>query len=244
MSSFHARILAVASLGVFVAGVPASAYRGASQTATWAIAVLAGALLLPTLAAATDRSLLTDERRRWSLSRIQLYLWMALLLPTFWALVAIRIFAGAKEPAAVDLDPNLWLLLGINATSLVGSSLVLSRKRQLELLHERVGGGSGQPSDLVLGEEVGNSGVMDLGRVQMVFFTGVTLLIYVGAVIDAVASTPGAQVTFPPVSDSFVALLAISHGTYLANKLPDRPAPVTPALPGAVAEQGGIDRGA
>jgi len=77
--------------------------------------------------------------------------------------------------------------------------------------------------DLFRGETVEDAGHLDLGKIQMFFFTIITLLAYavvIGAMFD---SKKTGIVEFPVLSDGMVALLGISHAGYLASKAASGP---------------------
>jgi hypothetical protein len=70
------------------------------------------------------------------------------------------------------------------------------------------------------GSEVGNAGHVDLGKVQMFYFTVIVAMAYAASVWSALAKGDfyGSQFTFPSLSAGMVALLGISNAGYLANK--------------------------
>jgi hypothetical protein len=76
-------------------------------------------------------------------------------------------------------------------------------------------------TDLFTGEETGNAAHMDLSRVQMFFFTLVTLITY-GVALGGMFKAPGVQTSgigaFPELSQGLLALIGISHTGYLASK--------------------------
>ncbi|MCP4252706.1 MAG: hypothetical protein GY775_04725 [Candidatus Scalindua sp.] len=81
--------------------------------------------------------------------------------------------------------------------------------------------------DLIAGEEVGNFNVIDLTRLQNLFFTFIligTYAINLGSLLVAKANNISneAITEFPPIDESFVALLAISHAGYLITKAVDK----------------------
>lgn len=209
----------IVAVALFLGAPWVFASWNASPLATGIASLVTGGLVLASIG---PEGLLKDERARWSLSRFQLLLWTWLLLSTFWALVVLRITAAVADPAAVEMDQNLWLLLGINATSFVGSPLILARKRAAGLLDKPIGA-TGGVRDLFRGEATADADIVDIGRIQMFFFTIVAFIIYAAATAAALWTAHDlASVVFPKVSDSLLALLAISHGTYLVNKIPDR----------------------
>jgi cell division protein FtsL len=76
-------------------------------------------------------------------------------------------------------------------------------------------------SDLIRGEEIGNVHTLDLGKVQMLFFTVIVLTAYGTALAGAFArevAAAGAVATFPDIDGGTLALLGISHAGYLAYK--------------------------
>jgi hypothetical protein len=225
----HQLLGLVVPIVAFCAAVPVltSIYQQPPVTG-WLLSIGASIWSLVAIAAVTGARLLTDEHNRWSLSRLQLVAWTVLVLSTFWAMSLTRLFGHAVDPLALNVDNNLWLLLGISGTSSVASPLILARKQTAaQGIVDRprsVGVDSGSLRDLFRGEDVGNANVVDIGRVQMAFFTFVCLCTYFLACWRALATQAHDAVVFPPVSSDLVALLGISHATYLANKNIDRPA--------------------
>jgi hypothetical protein len=72
-------------------------------------------------------------------------------------------------------------------------------------------------ADMFQGDEVGNAAHLDLGKVQMFYFTLIVVLTYVVA-LYRMFSSPSAVITdLPPVDSSMVALLGISHAGFLTN---------------------------
>jgi hypothetical protein len=79
--------------------------------------------------------------------------------------------------------------------------------------------------DLVRGEETSNAGVLDLSRLQNLFFTLILLGAYaacLGSYLVDHAATKSALDQFPALSASALALLAISHAGYLGSKAIDK----------------------
>ena len=224
-----ALLLAVAA---FVAIPIVMIHRDAFRVVfAWVISIVAGGTALMAVGRLTGAGLLADERGRWSLSRYQLLIWNVLLIPTFWTMFAVKIFGRATDPLALGMDANLWWLLGINAASFVASPLILARKQTTPGLLDVPRRTCGDPGihDLFRGEDAGNADVVDIGRVQMVSFTLITVFAYTAACWQAFVTASAQTLAFPAVSSDMVALLGISHATYLVNKNADRPAPTTAA---------------
>jgi hypothetical protein len=73
------------------------------------------------------------------------------------------------------------------------------------------------------GDEVGNTAHVDLGKVQMFYFTLVVAIAYVAALWKVISDSDGtllygANFSFPAFSQGMVGLLGISNASYLAYK--------------------------
>lgn len=84
---------------------------------------------------------LIDERNRYSLSRLQLILWTLVVLSGYITAVSINLHYGASEPLAIAVPQELWVLMGISVTSLLGSPLLLNQRRDSD--PGQVDGGGG-----------------------------------------------------------------------------------------------------
>jgi hypothetical protein len=93
------------------------------------------------------------------------------------------------------------------------------------LLHKNTDLSQASLADLFRGEEIGNFMLIDMGKVQMFFFTLVVIFTYAVAVA-ALLQNPSVLhaplgVSFPPFSSTLNSLLGISHGAYLSVKTVD-----------------------
>lgn len=220
------------------------------------------------------RGVLIDSSNKISLSRLQMLLWTVLILSGFLTAVIINIHRGQSEPVSIAVPTELWALLGISTASLVGSPLIKNNKQGEKTNNEAAARteslminqgvdtstveAKGQivankdPKDaswidIFKGEEVGNAAFLDLGKIQMFFFTVVTWVAYAITLGNELQNSvkPGAAKfsAFPALDTGIVALLGISHAGYLTNKaIPHTPqqqptstqpppAPLSPALP-------------
>jgi len=94
------------------------------------------------------------------------------------------------------------------------------------LLHRNASPSEASWVDLVRGEEIGNYKLVDMSKVQMLFFTVVVVATYAGAIIALLYNVmnmqkPPTELAFPEFSETLNALLGISHGTYLSVKAVD-----------------------
>ncbi|HEY0371325.1 MAG TPA: hypothetical protein VGD79_04960 [Thermoanaerobaculia bacterium] len=76
--------------------------------------------------------------------------------------------------------------------------------------------------DMFQGTEVGNAAYVDISKVQMFFFTIGALVAYGADVYHMVATTaPNAITTLPDIKGGLLAMLVVSHSTYIAGKAID-----------------------
>jgi hypothetical protein len=195
-----------------------------------------------------------NERNLMCLSRFQMALWTCAVLAGFFccALSRLRAFPSDLNGGALDvgIDWHLWALMGISTTSLVGSPLLLSSKQQQTPDPQSVaktaalvqqdsalvqansqGTLFANPSiadarltDMFQGDEVGNTAYLDLAKIQMFFFTIITVVCFVVEVFmalymahDPTAAAPHVD-QLPSLTDGVVSLMGISHAGYLASK--------------------------
>ena len=210
---------------------------------------------------------LIDERNKMSLSRLQLMLWTVVILGSFFAAVLINLSrhrAAMSNPLAIGIPQQLWALMGISTTALVGSPLIRSTKRasqpsasEAERSLAAIAAAKGVSrqqlaarglevvnksptdarwSDLVEGEETGNGAHLDLGKVQNLYFTLVLVVVYVATLASSFLDGKPIE-EFPPLDDGMLALLGISHVGYLGLKAtPAGPRNSTAEAPGSTAE--------
>jgi hypothetical protein len=192
--------------------------------------------------------LLIDERNQISLSRLQLALWTIVVLSAFFAAALSNLATGQPNPLAITVPSELWLLMGISTTSLVASPLIkntkqsvqpdeeekrqtfdrLAKQMGVEKVEEVVSNRGqlvihlhpedAQWSDMFRGEETGNAGHLDLGKIQMFYFTLILVLAYAVGLGRTFSGSESDFSAFPAVDPSMVALLGISHVGYLTNK--------------------------
>lgn len=189
--------------------------------------------------------LLIDTRNKVSLARFQMVLWTILILSAYLTAVIVNIDLKQAEPLSIAIPADLWLLMGISTASLIGSPLILSTKKAREakngekaralqaLNRQAVDTGKvaivGQIvvnqtpevarwADMFQGSETGNIGLLDLGKVQMFFFTIILVLAYSSAIATLFQQGFGSIRALPVVDGGMLALLSISHAGYLVNK--------------------------
>lgn len=185
------------------------------------------------------------DRNLMSLSRFQMVLWTVLILSAYLTMCLYRLRNGTPDPLAVAMDWHLWALMGISTASMVGSPLLLGNKTQSEAPPDAVKKAAAQLSedasdikqnsagklygnksvndasltDIFQGDEIGNTAYIDVAKVQMFFFTFVSLWVYGAATLKIFNGD--SYSAMPAFSDGLVALLGVSHAGYLTSKIVD-----------------------
>ena len=189
--------------------------------------------------------LLIDSRNKLSLSRLQMTLWTVLILSAYLTAVLVNIDQEVPAPLAIAVPVELWLLMGISTTALVSSPLIVQAKtaqpssedEQATTLQRLQGQAvdvsrvaihgrmvvnaapeSASWSDLFRGSDTSNAGLLDLGKLQMFFFTLILLLAYGAGIADLFGHEAGPISALPALDAGMVALLGISHAGYLVSK--------------------------
>jgi len=212
---------------------------------------LAGMLGLFVLAGLKIRGrvfgVLIDERNRYSLSRLQITLWTALVLATLYVVfVANTVRGSAGNALNVDLDPNLVALMGLSLASFVAAPMALSLKtsqpgdatelartgQQLRNAQDlnanpsatgrvltKNSANDARLADLIRGDDIGNANVVDLPKLQMLLITAVVVLAYGGVVGHMLGTDTWLLVKLPLLSNTVLMLVLVSHGGYVAGKL-------------------------
>jgi hypothetical protein len=189
--------------------------------------------------------LFIDTRNKVSLARFQMTLWTILILSGYLTGVMVNVDLKRPEPLAIAIPPDLWLLMGISTTSLIGSPLILSAKKAHEskepdkqralaaLTRQAVDTDKvafvgqlvinqtpecARLADMFQGSETGNVGQLELGKVQMFFFTLIIVLAYASALSALFQQGRGPVLALPVIDGGMLALLSISHAGYLVNK--------------------------
>ncbi len=188
---------------------------------------------------------LINERNLISLSRFQMVSWTVVLLSAFFVIAMARLHGSSASALNIMMDWRLWTLMGISATSLVGTPLILSSKtsdppeaktidkaanalkepaaeiqaNSQGTLYANTKIGDASLEDMFQGDEVGNTAYVDLSKVQMFYFTIIAVIAYASALYSVMPGLVAPEKAIMPVpSDAFVALLGISHAAYLTSK--------------------------
>ena len=191
---------------------------------------------------------LINDRNLMSVSRFQTTLWTLLVLSGFFAIVMQRLAAGHVGDALdVAIPWEVWSLLGISSAALVGSPLLSNGKRtktprdphdlgkQLDkqfgfpdgtsarvregTLYANPAAEDAKFTDMFEGDELKDTSLIDLAKLQMFFFTVIVAVAYGAGLFNLLTSTHlSGTIAMPTMSTGLLALMGISNGAYLANK--------------------------
>ena len=191
---------------------------------------------------------LIDNRNRLSLSRLQQFSWTVLVLSAFLTFASFETSANPNgDPLDVGVPTQVWSLLLISTGSLTGAAFIKNRKRNLSvdekdiqepldktkeamtasegksLDHQSILATKKEPqnasiADLFRGDEVGSAAQLELGKVQMFFFTLIVLFAYAANLGFIFYGPRGLPAGLPDVSEGMVVLLLISHAGFLGSK--------------------------
>jgi len=193
------------------------------------------------------RGLLIDQRNRISLSRLQTSLWTLVTSSSFAsAAISNLLYFPRSDPLMIAIPAGIWVLMGISATSLVGTPLIHNYKQNqdpnanettktlTQLSAQNVDTSQVEPAgrllvnkspadakwaDLFRGEEVGNAAQIDLGKTQLFYFMSILVSVYTVTLGAMFAVHPLAAISgFPDLNQGILTLLGISNGAYLTNK--------------------------
>lgn len=200
-------------------------------------------------------AVLIDERNRISLARLQIFLWSVVVLSGFVAASLSNIaHGGSPASLVINIPSELWMLMGISTTSLVASPLIKNTKIEDTEVPEDVQVNAkakleslGSPrgsveikgkvvvnthpqyasfTDIFKGEEVGNGTKLDLAKIQMFYFTIIVVFAYAVGIAQLFLESTSVLQTLPPLDNSLLALIGISHTGYLVHKAIPR-SPIT-----------------
>ena len=159
----------------------------------------------------------TGDDEKYSLSRLQLYLWFVVIITSYTAVC----FA---KGALIQLSEGLNLLLGINAAAAVTATVLTPQPTATVQTPLAAGAAPAAPvanaaPNFVRDIFFEKPGSLDLPRTQMFAWTVVLIL---GFILVVVKSFKEGKPELPEVPPSLAALMGISHGAYLGAKAAPR----------------------
>lgn len=200
------------------------------------------------------QGLLIDSRNKMSLSRLQLVLWTLVVISALLTVALFNIREDPNEdPLDIIVPPQVWGLLGISTASFVTAATIKSQKKNVNVSKkakvkttEALQKAGEDPSkladpqgslvafqrpddagvgDFFKGDEVVSAAYLDLGKVQVFFFSVIVVFTYAVEVGALLYGADSAIKSLPDLNTGIVALLGISHAGYLSSKaVPSNPA--------------------
>jgi hypothetical protein len=209
---------------------------------SWIIsAVLIFSLAVAVGIAVTKRpfGLLIDGRGRYSLTHLQVASWSVMILSLIAGTAVGRLLHG-HDPLGFTIPGQVLAIIGISLGSGVLSTATKSMKDISRPANVAASMPASEPARAAMpaGEqdrwrptfrqiymqEEGTFAdrVVDIGKFQNFIITAVLIVAYGAAVVQALrdAGTAASFTALPGFSGTFLTLLGVSHGAYLAAKLP------------------------
>jgi hypothetical protein len=186
--------------------------------------VSAGLLLLLALVVGRLRPLkrwlgiLIDDRYRYSLTHFQIVVWSIVILSLISGVFVGRLIAGVNDPLAFSIPDQVLGLIGISAASAVTAVTIKAAKDP-----DRIGSPEPRFQQIFLAEEGSYADqVIDVTKYQNFITTIILVAAYVALSANAIhdAGSAANVTSLPDISGTFLILLGISHGAYLAAKAP------------------------
>lgn len=201
---------------------------------------------------------IVDSRNRLSLSRLQLIFWSVFVLSLFAVTSTFLIGVTSGAVYLPQYPWEIWALLGISIGTAPLSGLILvSKTNQIPdaesqrlvdadpnatnrgVIEVKLGSSSWSFLDFFRGEELANRDEIDISRFQYFVITIVLMTVFVGLTASAMWTLGpladwqawAKSSSYPHLNETFIALLALSHGGYLGMKALTKP-DLKPPIPG------------
>ena len=156
---------------------------------------------------------------------IDWHIWAVLGLSASAAVGApmINSAKSAREPAVdkdqKEADPAKHSEAVQRAATELGEKEEDIEKNRDGILYVNTSPGDARFTDIFEGDELANTMYIDVTKVQMFWLSGIAIAGYAILLLNMFLSTaPGQLAAFPAFSDGIVAILAVSHATYLTGK--------------------------
>ena len=207
---------------------------GTSRTLDWALSVLAACAIFVVIGFGVEGrwfGALINDQGLYSISRLQVVAWSKIVIPAF----AVCIFGNytlGKE-LAVEIPNEILALMGISFASFVGSPIVKESKNTDTLAFAKSTSNrskasvvqENQKKDLSVsnfftGDGKENKDRIDLGKVQMFFFSVILAAFYGFKVYTTIRGTCSTSPidSLPGLPPDSITLLGFSHAGYLGYK--------------------------
>jgi hypothetical protein len=162
--------------------------------------------------------ILVDDRYRYSLTHFQIVVWSIVILSLISGVLFGRLIAGVDDPLGFAIPDQVLGLIGISAGSAVTAVTIKAAKDP-----DRIGSETPRFRQVFLAEEGAYADqVIDVTKYQNFITTIILVVAYVALSVNAIrhAGSAADVTSLPDISGTFLILLGISHGAYLAAKAP------------------------
>jgi hypothetical protein len=166
--------------------------------------------------------ILIDQRGRCSLTHFQLFVWSVLIVSLIAGVFVGRWVHGEPDPLAFKIPGQVLGLLGISVGSAVTATAVKAAKDVSSGSRIAASGLSDPPrlgQIFLLEEGQYADQAIDLAKFQSFLFTIVLAIAYIVLAVHAITKSGGSIAALPSFSGTFLVLVGISQGGYVANKL-------------------------
>ena len=195
--------------------------------------------------------ILINQRNLMSLSRFQMVVWTVVVMSAYFVIAMMRAkVTGVAQPLVVQIDWQVWTLLGISTASLVGTPLINTNKTKKDpadpaivkqaaqvlkesdvtidqtregILYANDNIAKAHFTDMFEGDELKNTHLVDVSKLQMFFFTIIVATAFCAEVFQMIMHQPmlveGASL--PSLPEGLLTLMGISNAGYLGSRAVD-----------------------
>jgi hypothetical protein len=161
-----------------------------------------------------------------SASRLQLVVWTAILFPPLLVAVSWNAVVATNAAALeIAVPPTLWGLFAMAVASTVAAPMIRGdMQRRGVPLHRTNDNRAARWSDVFRRELSSVRDVVSVGKLQLLYVTGVLAAAYVTALYPTMAALEASNrplEAFPAPSIGVLVLLILSHAAYLGDKVTD-----------------------
>jgi len=159
--------------------------------------------------------LIEGQDGRPSTSKLQWFLWTAVIAFSYVSIYTARVLAG--NYAEIETLPyNVWVVMGFSTVTMIaakGATVAYTAKGKIVKTKRA----DAKPSELVKDLVKDDSGFLDLSKAQLLTWTFIAIGIYIASVVNQVGKVPAAVV--PNIDMTLMVLMGLSQGAYIGKKL-------------------------
>jgi hypothetical protein len=167
-------------------------------------------------------ALVMGEDSRPSTSKFQMLVWTAAIVFAFLAIYQIRFSAGYTDELP-GMPANLLIVMGISVVTTVSAKSIAIKSAANDT---PAPAGAAPPAPGRSGIFCDDSGLPDLGKVQLVLWTVIAVGIFLAEVFARIhnpilpsAGGTVASLGLPDIGQTLMVLTGLGHGAYLGKKI-------------------------